>query len=87
MTVETFKSIFEKLKLGTIETADEDIFKEVADFDKDGVINLEDFRQILNYKPGQNDEENQSGNDNEGDQDNENEDEDSMGEDDEAHNM
>jgi len=40
LTVETFKNIFEKLRLGTIDPADEDIFKEVADLDKDGKISL-----------------------------------------------
>ena len=57
LTVETFKSIFEKLKLGTIASSDIDIFKEVADFDGDGVISLEDFRKILTYKPGDQDNE------------------------------
>jgi len=33
LTVETFKNIFEKLELGTIEQNDEEIFKEVADHD------------------------------------------------------
>ena len=51
LTVETFKGIFKNLNLGEIAPSDEDIFKEVADFDKDGVINLEDFRRILSYKP------------------------------------
>ena len=53
LTVETFKNIFEKLKLGTIASSDVDIFKEVADFDGDGVISLEDFRKILTYTPGE----------------------------------
>ena len=53
LTVETFKEIFKNLELGEIARSDEEIFKEVADFDKDGVINLEDFRQILTYKPGE----------------------------------
>ena len=44
LTVETFKEIFKNLDLGEIAPSDEDIFKEVADFDKDGVINLNDFR-------------------------------------------
>ena len=57
LTVDTFKSIFEKLKLGTIASSDIDIFKEVADFDGDGVISLEDFRKILTYKPGEQDDE------------------------------
>merc|ERR1711957_208048 len=52
LTVETFKNIFEKLKLGTIAASDQDIFKEVADFDGDGRISLDDFRQILTYQPG-----------------------------------
>ena len=54
--METFKQIFEKLDLGEIAPSDEDIFKEVADFDGDGVINLSDFRQILTYKPGEDQE-------------------------------
>jgi len=53
LTVECFKDIFEKLNLGTIAKSDEEIFKEVADFDKDGKISLEDFRRILTYKPGE----------------------------------
>ena len=53
LTVDTFKNIFEKLKLGTIASSDVDIFKEVADFDGDGVISLEDFRKILTYTPGE----------------------------------
>ena len=56
LTVETFKHIFEKLDLGEIAPSDEDIFKEVADFDDDGVINLDDFRKILTYKPGEDQE-------------------------------
>jgi len=53
LTVDTFKEIFANLKLGEIAPSDEDIFKEVADFDDDGVINLDDFRKILTYKPGE----------------------------------
>ena len=53
LTVDTFKQIFKNLDLGEIAPSDEDIFKEVADFDKDDVINLNDFRQILTYKPGE----------------------------------
>ena len=53
LSVDTFKQIFEKLDLGEIAPSDEDIFKEVADFDGDGVINLDDFRKILTYKPGE----------------------------------
>ena len=56
LTVECFKTIFEKLKLGTISDSDAAIFKEVADFDGDGKISLEDFRKILSYKPGEMDE-------------------------------
>ena len=55
MTIDTFKEIFKNLKLGEIAPSDEDIFKEVADFDKDGVINLEDFKKILTYKPEEED--------------------------------
>lgn len=51
LTVDTFKAIFKNLDLGEIAPSDEDIFKEVADFDGDGKINLEDFRKILSYKP------------------------------------
>lgn len=57
LTVETFKQIFEKLDLGTIEKNDEEIFREVADFDQDGLISLEDFRKILTYNPGEDEEE------------------------------
>ena len=53
LTVETFKNIFEKLNLGTIEPNEEQIFKEVADFDKDDRISLEDFRKILTYNTGE----------------------------------
>ena len=53
LDVSTFKEIFKNLKLGEIAPSDEDIFNEVADFDKDGVINLDDFRKILTYKPGE----------------------------------
>ena len=53
MKVETFKDIFRNLKLGEIAPSDEDIFNEVADFDKDGQISLDDFRKILTYKPGE----------------------------------
>ena len=53
LTVDTFKTIFKNLELGEIAPSDEDIFREVADFDGDGKINLSDFRQILTYKPGE----------------------------------
>ena len=53
LSVETFKDIFKNLELGEIAPSDEDIFREVADFDGDGKIGLEDFRQILTYKPGE----------------------------------
>ena len=56
LTVETFKNIFEKLNLGTIEPNEEQIFKEVADFDKDDRISLEDFRKILTYNTGEDEE-------------------------------
>ena len=56
LDVQTFKEIFKNLKLGEIAPSDEDIFNEVADFDKDGVINLDDFRKILTYKPGEDQE-------------------------------
>jgi Ca2+-binding EF-hand superfamily protein len=51
LTIDTFKEIFKNLNLGEIAPSDEDIFKEVADFDKDGVISLDDFKKILTYKP------------------------------------
>ena len=44
------------MNLGTIAKSDEEIFKEVADFDGDGKISLDDFRRILTYKPGEQDE-------------------------------
>ena len=47
LTIDVFKEIFSKLKFGEISQSDEDIFREVADFDRDGVINLDDFRKIL----------------------------------------
>lgn len=56
LTVDCFKDIFEKLNLGTIAKSDEEIFKEVADFDGDGKISLDDFRRILTYKPGEDDD-------------------------------
>ena len=57
LEVDTFKQIFKNLNLGEIAPSDEDIFKEVADFDKDGVINLDDFRKILSYKPEEKEDE------------------------------
>ena len=53
LEVNTFKEIFKNLNLGEIAPSDEEIFREVADFDQDGKINLDDFRQILTYKPGE----------------------------------
>lgn len=53
LSIETFKNIFEKLKLGTIEAQDEEIFREVADFDGDGKISLDDFKKILTYDPAE----------------------------------
>ena len=47
LTVDTFRTIFEKLNLGTIEGNEEDIFKEVATKDEKGRIFLDDFRKIL----------------------------------------
>ena len=47
LTVDTFRTIFEKLNLGTIEGNEEDIFKEVATKDDKGRIFLDDFRKIL----------------------------------------
>lgn len=49
LTVDTFRNIFQKLGLGTIEPNEEKIFIEVADKDRDGVISLEDFRRILTH--------------------------------------
>ena len=49
LSVETFRDIFSKLGLGTIEPNEEKIFKEVADKDEDGKINIDDFRKILEY--------------------------------------
>ena len=49
LTVDTFRNIFEKLNLGTIEPNEEKIFNEVADKDQDGRISLDDFRKILEY--------------------------------------
>jgi Ca2+-binding EF-hand superfamily protein len=57
VTVETFKEIFKNLNFGEITPSDEEIFKEVADFDKDGVINLDDFRKILKTAQEQAEEE------------------------------
>lgn len=49
LSVDTFRNIFEKLNLGTIEPNEEKIFNEVADKDEDGRISLDDFRKILEY--------------------------------------
>ena len=49
LTVATFRNIFEKLNLGTIEPNEEKIFMEVADKDGDQFINIDDFRKILEY--------------------------------------
>ena len=49
LTVDTFRNIFEKLQLGTIEPNEEKIFNEVADKDNDGKISIDDFRKILEY--------------------------------------
>ena len=57
LTVDTFRQIFEKLNLGTIEPNEEKIFLEVADKDGDGVISMEDFRKILEYNVDEDDEE------------------------------
>mgnify|MGYP001606701345 FL=1 len=43
LTIDVFKNIFKNLNFGEISPSDEDIFKEVADFDGDGFINLDDF--------------------------------------------
>ena len=49
------RSIFEKLGFGTITDEDVRILVETADLDKDGKINLEDFRNMIdaNKKPVQ----------------------------------
>ena len=58
LTVDTFRNIFEKLQLGTIEPNEEKIFNEVADKDGDGKISIDDFRKILEYNvDGDDDEE------------------------------
>ena len=57
VSVDTFRNIFEKLNLGTIEPNEEKIFNEVADKDGDGKISLDDFRKILEYNvEGEDDE-------------------------------
>lgn len=57
LTVDTFRNIFEKLQLGTIEPNEEKIFTEVADKDEDGKISIHDFRKILEYNVDGEDEE------------------------------
>ena len=56
LTMDTFKRIFEKLKLGTIEEQEESIFMSVADFDGDKKISLDDFRRILQYNAEEDDD-------------------------------
>jgi len=54
---EEFKNIFSNLGFGDITPSDEAIFKEVADFDGDGFINLDDFKKICSFsKDSQNPE-------------------------------
>lgn len=54
LTIDTFKTIFENLNLGQIAPSDEEIFMEVAKAEGDKTSNkitLQDFRNILTYKP------------------------------------
>lgn len=54
LTIDTFKTIFQNLNLGQIAPSDEEIFMEVAKADGDKTstkITLQDFRNILTYKP------------------------------------
>lgn len=48
--IDTFRKIFERLDLGTIEEKEKHIFEEVAGVQKGEQIKLEDFRRILMYK-------------------------------------
>ena len=54
LTIDTFRTIFKALNLGEISPSDEEIFMEVAKANGDknsNKITLEDFRNILTYKP------------------------------------
>ncbi len=54
LTIDTFRTIFKNLNLGEISPSDEEIFMEVAKADGDRNstrITLQDFRNILTYKP------------------------------------
>ena len=54
LTIDTFRTIFKNLNLGEISPSDEEIFMEVAKADGDKTatkITLQDFRNILTYKP------------------------------------
>ena len=54
LTIDTFRTIFKNLGLGEISPSDEEIFMEVAKADGDKTatkITLQDFRNILTYKP------------------------------------
>ena len=54
LTIETFRTIFKALNLGEIAPSDEEIFLEVAKANGDktsNMITLDDFRNILTYKP------------------------------------
>ncbi len=54
LTIDTFRTIFKSLNLGEIAPSDEEIFLEVAKANGDkssNMITLEDFRNILTYKP------------------------------------
>lgn len=50
LEIDTFRKIFERLDLGTIEDKEKHIFEEVAGVKKGEPIKLEDFRRILEYK-------------------------------------
>ena len=47
LEIDTFRKIFERLDLGTIEDKEKHIFEEVAGVKKGEQIKLEDFRRIL----------------------------------------
>ena len=50
LTIDMFKAVFEKLELGKIDKADEDIFRDVTFADEQGRISLESFRKILSQQ-------------------------------------
>ena len=57
LTVDTFRQIFDKLNLGTIEPHEVDIFKEVANKGRGDKIDINDFRKILENPDDLDDEE------------------------------